>query len=294
MKENSKGKMYEIVPGDYPRRLQQVGNLPRRLYCIGRLPEDGRPSLAIVGARMCSPYGRNVAYEFARILGGMGIQIISGMALGVDGAAHQGALAAGADTFAVLGSGADVCYPGSHRKLYETLKERGGIVSEFGPGEKPLAWHFPRRNRLISALADAVLVVEARERSGSLITADCALEQGRTVLAVPGRAGDVLSEGTNRLISQGAAIAWRPEAVLEEMGWTAPKREKTEFDGEIPGLGLASEDNLVYSCLGLDPKTVGQLQEETGLNTGSLMSALLHLELAGKAKEIWKNSYIRV
>lgn len=279
---------------EYPERLRQLENVPGQLYGYGRLPSDDLPSLAVVGARNCSVYGKNMAYEFSRVLGGMGIQIVSGMAVGVDSAAHEGALAAGAGTFAVLGCGADVCYPASGRRLYERLKREGGVWSEFPWGDKPLSWHFPKRNGLISGLSDAVLVVEARQKSGSLITVDRALEQGRTVFAVPGRVGDPLSEGCHRLIAQGAVIAWSPEAILEEMGWSRENPKKTAAKGENPGLGLATADKLVYSCLDLDPKTLGQIQQETGLSMGELAGALLHLQLAGAAKEVWKNSYVRV
>ena len=277
----------------YPRRLQPLEDKPRLLYGYGRLPKEHLPSLAVVGARNCSVYGRNMAYEFSRVLGGMGIQIVSGMAAGVDSAAHEGALAAGADTFAVLGCGADVCYPASARRLYERLKQAGGVWSEFPPKDPPLAWHFPRRNRLISGLADAVLVVEARQKSGSLITVDCALEQGRTVFAVPGRVGDALSEGCNRLIAQGASVAWSPQAILDEMGWNGKIPQKTRTVGENPGLGLATADKLVYSCLDLDPKTLSQIQQETGLPIGELAGALLRLQLMGAAEEIWKNTYVK-
>lgn len=279
---------------EYPGRLRTLDHVPRKLYGYGRLPLDRRPSLAVVGARNCSVYGKNMAYEFSRVLGRMGIQIVSGMAAGVDSAAHEGALAAGADTFAVLGCGADVCYPASARKLYERLKQEGGVWSEFVWGDKPLAWHFPKRNGLISALADAVLVVEARQKSGSLITADCALEQGRTVFAVPGRVGDPLSEGCHRLIAQGAVLAWSPQAILEEMGWNIENPQKTVVDGENQGLVLATADKLVYSCLDLDPKTLGQIQQETGLSMGELAGVLLRLQLAGTVREVWKNTYVRV
>lgn len=283
-----------VKDGEYPGRLRILEHVPRKLYGYGRLPSDQYPSLAVVGARNCSVYGKNMAYEFSRVLGRRGIQIVSGMASGVDSAAHEGALAAGAGTFAVLGCGADVCYPASGRKLYERLKQEGGVWSEFSWGEKPLAWHFPKRNGLISALSDAVLVVEAREKSGSLITVDRALEQGRTVFAVPGRVGDPLSEGCHRLIAQGAVLAWSPEVILEEMGWGRENPQKTAADIENPGLVLATADKLVYSCLDLDPKTLGQIQQETGLSMGELAGALLRLQLASAAREVWKNTYVRV
>lgn len=288
---------WKITKEKYPERFRCMKDLPEALYGIGALPTDHQPSLAIVGARICSPYGKNIAYEFARVLSGKGIQIISGMALGIDGAAHQGALDGGGNTYAVLGCGVDVCYPAQNRRLYQQIPQRGGILSEYPCSSQPKAWHFPRRNRLISAMADGVLVVEARQKSGSLITADCALEQGKTVMAVPGRAGDPLSEGCHRLIAQGAAIVWNPERILEEMGWenAAPeKNRKKEFEEKFAGFGLASTDDLVYSCLGLYPKTLEEIQEETGLPRGILLSSLLHLELRKRAREIWKNNYVRV
>lgn len=285
--------IYEKNQKEYPRRLSTLGGMPEKLYGIGALPSDDKPSLAIVGARRCSHYGKNMAYEYAKVLSREGVQIISGMAMGVDAAAHAGALAGGGSSYAVLGCGTDICYPASSKKIYEEMKTRGGIWSELAPGTPPLPHHFPRRNRIISGLADAVLVVEAKEKSGSLITVDCALEQGRTVFALPGRVGDLLSEGCNRLIYQGAGAAWSPEIILEEMDWSRKTGKREAPEKEFPGLGLATEDDLVYSCLGLNPKTAGQLQEESGLPIGILMKSLIHLQNQGLADEVWKNSYIR-
>ena len=261
-KENSKIRIYKKTQIDYPQRLGILEDMPDKLYVTGQLPEDGRPALAIVGARNCSYYGKNMAYEYARVLSEAGIQIVSGLARGVDAAAHAGALAGKGNTYGVLGCGVDICYPASSRNLYDTMKSQGGIISELDPGTPPMAYHFPRRNRLISGLADGVLVIEAKEKSGSLITADLALEQGKTVFALPGRAGDLLSEGCNRLIYQGAVPAWKPEIILEEMNWD----KKTGIDKgeqvENKGLGLAREDKLVYSCLDLNPKSVSAIQEK--------------------------------
>lgn len=291
-------KLYRKEQREYPERLRILEDMPDKIYVAGELPEDETPSIAIVGARNCSSYGQNMAYEYGRILAGAGVQVVSGLARGVDAAAHAGALAGGGKSYGVLGCGADVCYPASSRKLYETMKNRGGILSELEPGTPPMAYHFPRRNRIISGLADGVLVVEAKEKSGSLITADFALEQGKTVFAVPGRVGDLLSEGCNRLIYQGAVPAWKPEIILEDMNWGRKNDKKRpsekENQKEKQGLGLAREDNLVYSCLDLNPKSVSQIQDETGLAPADLMSGLMHLALAGLAREVWKNHYIRV
>lgn len=286
-------KIYEKEMPGYPERLRILEGMPDKIYVTGEIPQDHIPSLAIVGARNCSFYGKNMAYEYARILAQAGVQIVSGLARGVDAAAHAGALAGCGKSYGVLGCGVDVCYPASSRRLYETMKCSGGILSELRPGTPPMAYHFPRRNRIISGLADGVLVIEAKENSGSLITADFALDQGKTVFALPGRVGDLLSVGCNRLIYQGAVPAWRPEIILEEMNWGVKTCAGRTNQKEKEGLGLAREDNLVYSCLDLNPKSVSQIQEETGLAEAALMSGLMHLVLAGLAQEVWKNHYIR-
>ena len=201
----------------FPLRFEGLSDVPKGLYCIGSLPDDNIPSVAIVGARSCSSYGRKTAFTLGKFLAENGVQVVSGMAMGIDSSAQEGALAAGGKTFAVLGCGVDICYPRTSYAVYDALAVRGGIIAEVEPGTKPLAFNFPRRNRIISALSDIVVVVEAREKSGSLITVDCALEQGRTVYAVPGRVGDRLSDGCNYLIAQGAGILWSFDAIMEEL-----------------------------------------------------------------------------
>ena len=177
----------EKSDSEYPQIMKQYPSMPAKLYVKGRLPDPKRRTVAVIGARMCSPYGRMQAFRYAKALSVAGVQIISGMALGIDSEGHKGALEGKMPTFAVLGSGVDVCYPKSNRKLYERiLWENGGIISECPLGSGPVSWHFPARNRIISALSDAVLVVEAKENSGSLITAGFALEQGKTA---PGAGG---------------------------------------------------------------------------------------------------------
>lgn len=177
---------------EYPEKLRPYKGMPKTLYVLGGLPDPSRPSVAVVGARRSTSYGDNIARQFSAELAANGIQIISGLAWGIDTAAHTGALEGGGETYAVMGCGVDVCYPAGNRKLYEWIlqEKRGGIISEQEPGRPPLAGFFPARNRIISGLADLVLVVEAREKSGSLITADQALEQGKDVYVVPGRITD--------------------------------------------------------------------------------------------------------
>lgn len=190
----------------YPEKLRGIPDPPYALYVKGRLPDEVQKSVAVVGARMCSEYGRAAALQLARRLAAQGICVVSGMARGIDTAGHMGALEADGITCAVLGCGVDICYPKSNTQLYHDILQKGCILSEYPPGTPPQPGLFPQRNRIISGLSDVVVVVEARERSGSLITADQALEQGRDVYAVPGRMYDSLSVGCNGLIRQGAGI----------------------------------------------------------------------------------------
>lgn len=201
---------------DFPEKLRHIPNPPVALLVNGKLPNPSIPSVAIIGARNCSNYGKYEAAEFSRHLAGRGIQIISGMASGIDGIAGTAAIRSGGISFAVLGCGPDVCYPQSNRQLFDTLAETGGIISEYALGTSGLKWHFPIRNRIISGLSDAVLVIEAKEKSGTLITVDSALEQGKDVYALPGRVCDALSVGSNNLIRQGAGMLTTPEEFLEE------------------------------------------------------------------------------
>ena len=287
-------KIYKKTEEGYPKTLLQLPDAPARIYVLGELPDPTRPAIAIVGARNCSSYGKNMAYEYARVLTKAGVQVISGLARGVDAAAHAGALAAGGKTYGVMGCGVDFCYPTSSRNLYHTIQQQGGILSEFSPGTPPLAYHFPLRNRIISGLSQAVLVVEAKEKSGSLITADAALEQGRTVFALPGRAGDLLSEGCNRLIYQGAIPAWKPEIILEEMKWTKNKGKIQENFTEEKKIVLAREHYLVYSCLDLRPKNLDHIIRKTGFSPGKTAGILGQLILMGLVKETGRQYYIRL
>lgn len=203
---------------EYPRKLSGLDGMPYALYVKGKLPDEERPAVAIVGARRCTPYGEEMAIVFAEKLALAGVQIISGMANGIDGAAQRAAIGAGGQSFGVLGCGIDVCYPRENKGLYGDLQVHGGIMSEQPMGAPPLREYFPARNRIISGLSDLVLVMEAKERSGSLITADLALEQGKDIYALPGPVTSELSRGCHALIRQGAGILISPEMLLEDMG----------------------------------------------------------------------------
>ncbi len=202
---------------EYPEKLKHIPDPPFALYVRGEMPVSYKPAVAVIGARACSEYGKNIARYFGRALGNAGIQIISGMARGIDGIAQEGALDGKSKTFAVLGCGADVCYPPENESLYRRIVKQGGIISEYPPGTKAQNCLFPPRNRIISGLADVILVIEARKRSGTYITVTQALEQGKEVFAVPGRITDAVSEGCNYLLSQGAGVAIRPENITDAL-----------------------------------------------------------------------------
>ena len=280
----------------YPSRLLPYGQMPKGLYLLGNFPDASRKAVAIVGARACSAYGKAEARRFASVLASSGVQIISGMASGIDAWAQKGALEVQGRTFSVLGCGVNVCYPRENYGLYrEILEGHGGIISEFLPDSEPLAWHFPIRNRIISALADLILVVEARKKSGSLITADYALEQGKTVFAVPGRNEDALSQGCNHLIEQGAGIATSPEMLLEELGISVSGKPKEQpAEKTLPAAWKQSEDfKNVYACLRGEALSLSELLEHSGMNTARLSQVLMQLCLSGYVEEIAPGVYRR-
>lgn len=275
----------------YPKQLRHISSAPYALYVRGKLPDENKKTIAIVGARECSSYGESMAKKFAKGLAQAGIQIISGMARGIDSYAQRGTLEAGGESYAVLGCGVDVCYPRDAIGLYMDLQENGGVISEFPIGTKPLPQHFPARNRIISGLADAVLVIEAKEKSGSLITADMALEQGKDVYALPGPINSELSKGCNVLIKQGAGVLLSPEELLEDWGFYGGKNQQKNNLMKFP---LESEENIVYSCLGFYPKNLEQLLNMTSYSVSELLNILTGLELKGYIKEISKNNYVIV
>ncbi|MCI8417313.1 MAG: DNA-protecting protein DprA [Lachnospiraceae bacterium] len=283
-------QFYSSKRPEFPSLLKRIPDSPLGLFVRGNLPREEALSVAVVGARRCSSYGRMASISFAGGLAEQGVQIVSGMAAGVDGYAHRGALDRGKATYAVLGCGVDVCYPRQNQDLYQAIPRSGGLISEYPPGTPPLSRLFPLRNRLISGLCQAILVVEARERSGSLITADLALEQGRDVFAVPGRVGDTLSEGCNRLISQGAFMALTPEGLLESLGVELPKKGTR---GEKYKKSLESSELLVYSCLGLQAQHIEEICSRTGLSLLQTMKILVSLEVKGCVCEVRKNYYSR-
>jgi len=262
----------------YPEKLRDVFSAPRFFYYKGVLPET-IPCIAIVGARNCTGYGSGMAGKLAYELAEQGVGVISGLAYGVDKAAHDGALRAGGSTFAVMGCGIDICYPHSHKMTYERiLTEGGGIISEYPPGTKPLSWFFPQRNRIIAGLSDGVLVTEARQKSGSLITVSFGLEYGKSIYAVPGRVDDVLSEGCNFLLKEGAKPVTCCADILEELF-----PDTRQGSNEVRPV-FSAEEKQVYEYLTYHTKHVEQILSETKLSYGQLVKVLDGLTKRGYVK----------
>lgn len=279
---------------NFPERLRYIDNPPYSIYFKGELPDEQKMSVAIVGARRCSEYGRSMAEKLAEKLAAYQIPVISGMARGADSYAHIGALKGKGKTFAVLGCGVDVCYPAEHRGLYQEILKNGGIISEYPPQTAPRAQLFPARNRIISALSDKIVLVEAKERSGSLITADFALEQGKDIFAFPGRATDELSFGCNALIREGAGIITSIDSFLADIGILGQGEyaQKNIFE-KFPKLFLEKEEIMVYSCLDLRPRSLEEISFRTGLKTQYLTSLIQRMIEKGVLKETFRNYYIR-
>ena len=263
----------------FPTLLRAIHDPPPGLFLRGSGSSEilGHPAVAVVGARACSTYGAQVARALARELAAAGLIIVSGMARGIDGEAHRGALESGGVTVAVLGCGVDRDYPATHAPLAKQIAGRGLIVSEYAPGVEPAPWRFPARNRIIAGLVRAVVVVEARERSGALITADLALEEGREVFAVPGEITSSLSAGTNGLLRLGAHLVTAAGDVLEALGM--------EVGTAFSAPALNPDAQLVYDALRDAPATADELVGATGLPAADLAPALTHLELAGLVAE---------
>ena len=258
----------------FPPLLRAIYDPPPRLYLRGTAEDVlARRTVAVVGARSCSPYGAHVARRLGRELAAAGLVVVSGLARGVDGEAHRGALEAGGLTVAVLGCGIDRDYPAAHSDLARRIREGGLIVSEYEPGVEPAPWRFPARNRIIAGLSAATVVVEARERSGALITADLALDEGRDVLAVPGEITSAFSAGTNALLKLGAAPCTGAADVLEVFGLTQEARAAPK---------VSEQAAKVLAAL---PAGADDVARVTGLEAPTVAVALAELELAGLATE---------
>lgn len=298
-----------ITPDDlaYPDAFRLLPDAPFLLFASGRLELLGEPAVGIVGTREPTDYGRETATRLAGDLARAGYTVVSGMAKGIDAAAHAGALGAGAGTVGVLGHGIDLTYPRENARLFSAMRERGLLITELPPGEEPRAGNFPRRNRLISALSEGVLVVEMAVKSGAQHTVAYALEQGREVFAVPGPIGSPMSAGTNQLLKEGARLVTSSEDVLEELrgvGRPVPVRRagpaasarpaEADLGAEpVEPEGLSPEESRTWAALGMDPLHVDDVAAAAGLAPSGVLAALLGLELRGVVEQLPGKRYRR-
>ncbi len=281
-------KVIKFNDKQYPESLRNIEDAPVILYTKGNFTHEDRFAIAMVGSRKMTEYGKNTAYRLSQDLSSMGITIISGMAKGIDTVSHMGAINAGGRTIAVLGTGIDRCYPAENKELLKKIIDSGCVVSEFPMGTPPNKENFPRRNRLISGLSIGVLIIEATIDSGSLITANYALEHGKEVFAVPGSIYSKYSEGTNTLIKRGAKLVQRAEDIIEELpnylrGFLKSSPEKKSKD--IDALEITDEEKAICNILGHEPKHIDTIAREVKMSTSRLLSLLLSLEIKGIIKQ---------
>ncbi|OPZ75450.1 MAG: hypothetical protein BWY80_00145 [Firmicutes bacterium ADurb.Bin456] len=291
-KLNSRGITFVChTDPNYPENLLQIYDPPPVIFLRGQIKPGDSLSIAIVGSRRPSPYGLAVAEKLAADLAAVGVTVVSGLARGIDTQAHRGALAGNGRTLAVLGCGLDVVYPRENAKLMDQIAERAAVISEFPPASPPEAWHFPVRNRIISGLARGTVVVEASGKSGALITADFALEQGRDVMAVPGSVANPLSRGPHRLIKQGARLVEGAGDILDEMGLD---RLFPVPEGSQAGkMKMNSEEQALYSLLSLDPVSLDELIDKSSFSPQKVMALLMYLEIKGLTRQLPGKLYIR-
>jgi DNA processing protein len=284
---------FEVVTWEddhYPQRLREIPAPPPVLYVWGEIKPQDRWAVAVVGTRRATAYGKAVAREVASMLAASGVTVISGLARGIDALAHKAALEVGGRTIAVLGSGLDRVYPPEHRHLAESIADAGAVISDYPLGTRPEPKNFPPRNRIISGLAMIVVIVEAGEGSGALITADFAAEQGREVFAVPGEINKRASRGTNLLIQSGARILISPEDVLEALNLDLVARQ------EVAALELPEDETerRVFEALSGEPTHVDDLQASCDLPVAQITASLAMLELKGRVRQVGGMHYIRV
>ena len=283
---------------DYPSLLKEIADPPVGLFYIGTLPDNHLHRVAIIGSRQCSEYGISTARRLGAALASKGVVVVSGMARGIDSMAHRGAVEASGLTIAVLGCGVDICYPAENHSLRDDIAKSGCVISEYPPGVTPRAGFFPARNRIISGLSQILIVVESAKKSGTLITVDQALEQGREVMAVPGNVTNQYSEGTNALIKQGAEPVCTADDVLHVLG-SIPTTFKLQSVPNIPKKpkeiipDIAPEEKLVYDVLDFEPSTFDEILIKTNSQPQTIQYLLTMLELQGHVKKLPGARYIK-
>ena len=281
-------KLIKYTDPSYPDSLKNISDPPFLIYLRGELKKEDEKAVALVGTRRATAYGKIAAKKLARELARAGLTIVSGMARGIDTCAHEGALEEGGRTIAVLGCGVDIVYPPENNSLMKEIINHGAVISEFSLGTKPFARNFPRRNRIISGLSRGVVVVEAPLKSGALITADFALEQGKEVFAVPGIITSPYSKGTNRLLKEGAKVVEDAADVLEEIGVSFSDIKISSFDNQ-----LSFEEKIVLDELTAKPSHIDELIKKTGLPVGKIADILIKLQLKGMVKELPGKFFIK-
>ncbi|MEW5723592.1 MAG: DNA-processing protein DprA [Thermodesulfobacteriota bacterium] len=278
---------------EYPARLKEIFDPPPVLWVAGDLRPVDLAAVAIVGSRGATDWGRQTSAQLAGELAAAGVTVVSGAALGIDAAAHKGALEAGGRTIGILGCGLDVVYPRPNQDLLRRIPEQGALITEFPLGTEPKPGHFPQRNRIISGLCVGVVVVEAGEKSGALITARTALEQNREVMAVPGRAGALKSRGTNALLKEGATLIESGRDVIELIGRQLGAAAAKPAEAPKPGPVLTEDERMVLEALGEEPVHVDALGRKLGLTPPKLAPILLNMELCGLVRQLPGMRYIR-
>ena len=278
---------------DYPQALREIAAPPFGLFVKGRLPDEGAPKVAIIGSRRCTEYGRSVSHKLALELAAAGVVVVSGFAKGIDSVAHKAALQAGGETIGVMGCGIDICYPAENRQLMSDIASSGCLMSAYLPSSRPLPAYFPARNRIISGLCKAIIVVEASMRSGTLITVGHALEQGREVFAVPGSILSSLSEGTNLLIKEGAAVVTSAEDVLSVLGIKPKNQDSTHKKNEQEKQELDNNEAAVLRCIqDAQPAMFDHIAHTTELAVSEVNYALVMLEMKGFIEKLPGLRYI--
>lgn len=288
-------KRITVIPinsKDYPASLKQIYDPPLLLYVRGSIVESDKLAVAIVGSRKASVYGKSVAEKIARELAGRGLTMVSGGARGIDTAAHRGALSAEGRTIAVLGCGVDITYPAENGKLFDTISAHGAVVSEFPLGSSPEPWRFPPRNRLISGLSISLLVCQCPLRSGALITADYALQQGKDIYAVPGNVDDERNSGCHRLIKDGAKLIDGADDILEELG-IEKKSEDAQSQLALPIASMSDQERDIISLLSLEPMQMDEIIEKSALSAPMVSGTLTVLEMKNLVRRVPGNAYVR-
>ncbi len=288
--ENNEIRKINITHGDYPKILKEISDPPKELYVRGNFIKEDEIAIGVVGTRSYTSYGKQVAYDIAGALAEAGITIVSGLAKGIDAFAHQAALERGGRTIAVLGSAIDKdsIYPSCNRKLADKITENGAVISEYPPSTKSERWFFPQRNRIISGLSLGVLVIEAPDKSGALITAMQAVEQNREVFAIPGPIYSKNSVGTNSLIKMGAKLVTCANDILEELNLPLIEEKKRPFKPE------SKEEEILMNIIGKEPIHIDEIIKQSNLDAKVVSSALMVLELKGVVKNSGGSYYIKL